>query len=89
MSGPVTPQFVLNVGTLFFTLTLVVLNLLLSFGLRVLQMLTKFFEIFERHVMLTREEAEILDALVSRAELPEDVKKKARGILELYDGKPQ
>jgi hypothetical protein len=96
-SGPVTSRFVLSVGSLFFLLTLIIINGVVSityktfryvdcFG-RSMSICEQHLDLQERHLNLTQEEAEILDVLASKIEVSDEVKKKIRGIFEQIDGK--
>jgi hypothetical protein len=89
-SGPVTSRFVLHVGLLFFLLTLVIINWLASITYKTFKEVGCFGRaqsICERHLNLTREEAEILDVLASKIEVSDEVKKKICGIFEQIDGR--
>jgi hypothetical protein len=93
VSGPITSQFVLFVGGLFFLLSLAIIHVLalLLFPPRYYNSLSdsfsRFLEIYERHVNLTREEAEIVAALAEKTKVPDYIKKKAQNLLGKYDGK--
>ena len=83
---PVTPQLVISVGAAFFTLTLLIVSVILykGFGLTG-NALREFLMLSKEHIDLTCEEAKVLDMFTSEINSSEDVKKKIRGLFEQID----
>jgi hypothetical protein len=84
--GPVTPGSVLFVGSLFFSLTLFVILLLLTLALRFLVAFGQFLDMFGQHLYITSEIAKIVGKIAPSTEAPDEISEKLQDILKQLHG---